>query len=223
MYCSKCGKEVNDEAAFCSYCGNRLKPNVEKHNSFHNIMENSGIKRIDLQKYKKYAIFGAFVMIIIVYFFSFRCKAGFCPLPSCTDGEYCSVHTCDQKGCYNKVAQGRDYCYTHMPATSETTKYNYIPELAEEVLNFSNIKINHNSSYTVCTATITNSGKKTYTLVEVKGKFENSSGTVLDTDWTYAVGSEGLEPGESTTLRLSVKKDRDIAKCELEILDYTKK
>ena len=33
-------------------------------------------------------------------------------------------------------------------------------------------------------------------LLMVNGKFKNSSGTILDTDWTYAVGSEGLEPGE---------------------------
>ena len=69
---------------------------------------------------------------------------------------------------------------------------------------------------------MTNNGRKTYTFVEIKGKFKNSSGTVLDTDWTYAVGSEGIASGESTTLRLSVKKNYDIKKCDLEILDYQK-
>ena len=79
-----------------------------------------------------------------------------------------------------------------------------------------------NSSYTICTATITNNGKKTYTFVQVKGKFKDSSGTILDTDWTYAVGSEGLAPGESTTFRLSVNKNANISKCDFEIIDYNK-
>ena len=87
-------------------------------------------------------------------------------------------------------------------------------------MEFSDIKIEHNSSYTVCTGKVTNNGKKTYTFVEVKGAFKNSSGTVLDTDWTYAVGSEGLAPGESASFRLSVDKDRSISKCSVTLLDY---
>ena len=95
------------------------------------------------------------------------------------------------------------------------TSYNYTPEKAEDVIAFSNISITSNSSYTIYTATVTNNGKRTYTFVEVKGKFKNSSGTVLDTDWTYAVGSEELAPGESVSIRLSVKKDSNITKCDL--------
>lgn len=30
MYCSKCGKENNEESAYCNYCGNELKPKVQE-------------------------------------------------------------------------------------------------------------------------------------------------------------------------------------------------
>ena len=93
-------------------------------------------------------------------------------------------------------------------------------ESAYSVLKLSNIKVTTNSSYTVCTGTITNNGKKTYKYVKVKGSFKNSSGTVIDTDWTYAVGSEGLAPGESKTFRMSVPKDYDIKSCSVSITDY---
>ena len=76
-----------------------------------------------------------------------------------------------------------------------------------------------NSSYTVCTGTVTNYGEKTYEYVQVKGSFKDSSGTVLDTDWTYAVGSEGLAPEESTTFRLSVPKNNNIKDCSVSIMD----
>jgi len=160
------------------------------------------------------------LVIIFLYIFGFRCKAGVCLLPSSFNGDYCLVHTCNRSNCYNKIAEGKKYCYTHMPSTSP--QYNYKPEVVEDVLSFSDVCVTKNSSYTICTATITNNGKKTYTFIEVKGKFKNSSGTVLDTDWTYAVGSEGLAPGESASFRLSVDKNFDITKCDLEILDYDK-
>lgn len=93
-------------------------------------------------------------------------------------------------------------------------------ESAYSVLKISGVKVTTNSSYTVCTGTITNNGKNTYKYVKVKGSFKNSSGTVLDTDWTYAVGSEGLAPGESKTFRMSVPKDYDIKSCSVSITDY---
>lgn len=65
-----------------------------------------------------------------------------------------------------------------------------------------------------------NTGTKTYYYVEVKGSFKDSSGNVLDTDWTYAAGSEGLAPGESSSFRLSVDKDYDITDCSVSILDF---
>ncbi len=93
-------------------------------------------------------------------------------------------------------------------------------ESAYSVLDISNVTVTSNSSYTVCTGTITNNGKKTYKFVKVKGAFQNYSGTTLDTDWTYAVGSEGLAPGESKTFRMSVTKDYSISKCSVSIYDY---
>lgn len=78
-----------------------------------------------------------------------------------------------------------------------------------------------NSGYTTLEGTITNSGSKTYRYVQVKGSFKDKDGVVVDTDWTYAVGSEGLSPGESKTFRLSVKKNYSIKDCSLSIIDYS--
>lgn len=223
MYCSKCGKKIDDDAAFCKYCGRQLSVKNDKRFLLQYTIPKGIISRDKIKKYKKYLFIGIFVIVALIYVFVIRCKAGLCPLPSSLHSEYCSVHTCDKSGCYNKVAKGKNYCYTHMPFTSALTNYNYTPEVAEDVLVFSDIDVSKNSSYTVCTATITNNGRKTYTFIEVKGKFKDSSGTILDTDWTYAVGSEGLAPGESATFRLSVSKNTNILTCELEILDYNKK
>lgn len=219
MYCSKCGKQVSDEATFCKYCGNRLCEENKNIDSQGKVMEQSQKRKISGSK--KYLIIGIAIFLSAIYIFGFRCKSGFCPLPSTFQGDYCTVHTCNRKGCYNKAVKEKAYCYTHMPSAS--TDYNYTPEKAEDVIDFSDISIYSNSSYTICTATVTNNGRRTYTFVEVKGKFKDLSGTVLDTDWTYAVGLEGLAPGESVSIRLSVKKDSNVSKCDLDIIGYDTK
>ncbi len=214
MYCSKCGKSIDNDVSFCRYCGNKVEINTE-------ISDSPKINLLSQDKHlKKYIIIGSVVLVCIIYILALKCRNGLCVLPSVLHGEYCVIHTCNRTNCYNKVASGKEYCYTHSPTTS--TSYNYKPEDGNDVLDFSDIEVSKNSSYTICNATITNNGKKTYTFVEVKGKFKDSSGKVLDTDWTYAVGSEGLAPGESVTFRLSVDKNSNITKCDLEILDYDK-
>lgn len=87
-------------------------------------------------------------------------------------------------------------------------------------LKITDLELEHNSSYTVCTGKVENTGEKTYYYVELKGSFKDMSGNVLDTDWTYAVGTEGLAPGESTSFRISVDKDYEIDDCSVSILDY---
>ena len=53
----------------------------------------------------------------------------------------------------------------------------------------------------------------------MKVSFKNSSGTVIDTDWTYAVGGEGLEPGESKKFTCYVDYDSRVTNVTAEILD----
>lgn len=219
MRCSKCGNKVKADATFCTRCGNKLVATIQP-SDVSDLEQPIQSQPPIHSPYKRYVIIGLIAVCFLVYFFGVRCKAGLCVLPSGVHSEYCVVHTCKIDDCTNKKARDKSFCYTHSPVPS--SGISYTPEKAEDVLEFSNINVSHNSSYTVCTGTVTNNGKKTYTFVEVKGKFKDSSGSVLDTDWTYAVGSEGLSPGESATFRMSVDKDRSISKCSVEILDYDK-
>lgn len=73
---------------------------------------------------------------------------------------------------------------------------------------------------TSATGKLANTGKSSVSFVKVKGQFKNSSGSIIDTDWTYAVGAEGLSPGESTRFEIMVDKDRSIKECSCSILDY---
>ena len=103
---------------------------------------------------------------------------------------------------------------------STSTKAYESAESGFSVLQVSDVKVSYNSSYTVCTGSVKNTGKKTYTFIEVKGAFKDYSGTVLDTDWTYVVGSEGLAPNESSTFRMSIPKNFDVTSCTVSVYDY---
>lgn len=169
-----------------------------------------------------------FAAALVTVISNAHCDYGGCRNTRVKGGRCCATHTCAKSGCFNSKSADEFYCYVHRTdysgagysggygSGSSGSSY----ESASSVLVFSDIDVSSNSSYTVCAGTLTNNGRKTYKFVEVKGAFTDSSGNVLDTDWTYAVGSEGLEPGESTSFRMSVPKNSSIRDCEVSILDY---
>lgn len=167
------------------------------------------------------------------------CEVEGCGREAEEDEKYCNLHLCMYGNCSNKAIDGGLYCYTHtcrVDGCNERVAYSLYGEEASEYcsehkaiysqnvstsnLTITNKKITHNSSYTVFTATMTNNGAATYEFVTVKGAFVDKNGTVCDTDSTYAVGSEGLAPGESTSFRMSISKNRDVTNCNVSIVDY---
>ena len=103
---------------------------------------------------------------------------------------------------------------------AQSSKPTSTAEDAESVLKITVSNVETSGEYTTCEGTIKNTGKKTYKFVEVKGAFKSDYFTVVDTDWTYAVGSEGLAPGESSTFKMSVPANEDINSCDVSLLDY---
>ena len=74
-------------------------------------------------------------------------------------------------------------------------------------LKVDNITTSGNYTYVYCT--VTNVSSKyvatKYRYVKVKALFKNYSGSIVDTDWTYAVDSTWLDPGESKTFYYMVQ------------------
>ena len=86
-------------------------------------------------------------------------------------------------------------------------------------LKISNVLVQRSGTSTVCKGSVTNeSDDTTYKYVKVKGAFKDATGTVVDTDWSYAVGSEGLAPGESSSFSIYVDAF-SIKDCEVTIFE----
>lgn len=87
-------------------------------------------------------------------------------------------------------------------------------------IEFKNLDWDSNSLYTIATGQAYNRSNKTVRFVTIKVSFKNREGNVIDTDSTYAVGSEGLAPGEATKWRASVKRDKNIESYSVSVIDF---
>lgn len=68
----------------------------------------------------------------------------------------------------------------------------------------------HGVSNPYISGTATNNSTKTVKFIKIKVALKNSFGKVIDTVWTYAVGAEGLTPGETTRWTVYCSKAEDI-------------
>ena len=72
-------------------------------------------------------------------------------------------------------------------------------------MKISNVKVTHSGNYAYISGTVTNTGTYQIRYVKVRAVCKNYKGTVIDTDWTYAVDSSWLNPGESKKFEMMVK------------------
>lgn len=68
----------------------------------------------------------------------------------------------------------------------------------------------HGTSNPYVSGTATNNSSKTVEFIKIKVALKDSSGKVTNTVWTYAVGAEGLAPGETTQWTVYCTEAKDI-------------
>ncbi len=232
-YCRFCGQQIDDDSVFCSVCGKNLGTEAQaapvnesqvpvKAEKVQDKLRHIAAKVVPFLK-KPYLWGGIAVVAVAVAAVWFL-----------------MVSNCNYSGCNNKPVSGSDYCYTHKcaVATCNSSHYSYSnycyyhyllydddagssgSYVSSSDLVISSPSITSGYSYTYAEGTIKNNSSSTVEYVKIKGAFTDSSGNVIDTDWTYAVGSEGLAPGESCKWKMSVDKDYRITKCKVSIMDF---
>ena len=72
-------------------------------------------------------------------------------------------------------------------------------------LKITNVSVKHSGNYAYISGTITNTGSYQIKYVKVRAACLDYRGNVVDTDWTYAVDSSWLNPGESKKFEMMVK------------------
>lgn len=105
--------------------------------------------------------------------------------------------------------------YTH-----EVTATPYRKSVNDLDINFLDSK--YSSGYYTITYKITNNGKESFKYIQVKVYYLDANKEVLTTDWTYAVGSEGIRAGDSQEFDVMTKSPSsgDVKWFRTEIIDY---
>ena len=225
-FCKYCGTEISETDELCPNCGRNLKSNSTNEAT----QKNSTINHIEtviksIRKHPKF-LFGIVALIVCALIVVIAVNPGKCKYSGCGNkavsrSDYCYSHKCAVESCKDSRFLYSNYCYKHYLLYDDDVQEEFgsDPVYSHE-LKISNVKLSSNSSYTIAEGTITNNSDQTVSFVEIKGAFKTSSGSVVDTDWTYAVGSEGLAPGESCKWRLSVSKDWSIKDCTVTVIDF---
>ena len=227
-FCKYCGVQISDTDEVCPSCRRDLRPPATIQSSSRSRASSgtaAGIKQQALNIYRRHkkaliaAALLAAVIILLVSMNAGKCRSGGCRNKTVSGSNYCYSHKCAIAFCNSKRLSYSNYCFSHYSLYDDDAVQSgsYVPSYQ---LKISNVELSSNSSYTIAEGTFTNNSDETVSFVKIKGSFKTTSGTVVDTDWTYAVGSEGLAPGESCKWRMSVSKDRSIADCDVTILDY---
>lgn len=221
-FCKHCGIQIADDAKFCQGCGGNVeqKSSVTAPQPVQDTPESNAPRAASPKKILLFAG-GAIALIILVIACivgATRCEVEGCDNRAMSGSDYCGIHSCIY--CDDLRISGSLYCYFHYTKYESDTSSSYTNKVYASDLRISGVKLSSNSSYTIVEGKITNNSDQTVSYVKIKGAFKNSSGTVIDTDWTYAVGTEGLAPGESCTWRMSVTKDYSIKDCTVTVIDF---
>lgn len=218
-YCKYCGGKAADDAIFCPVCGKHIAaPSKQTSTGLNSLWD-----KLSSSKHRKLITVIACLAVCLVVFslvsgsFPGRCAAGGCHNKTVSGSKYCYAHKCAISSCDSPRYRYSNYCYSHYLLYDDDASSE---KISSSDLKISGVRCSNNSVYTVADGIITNNGDVTVRFVEIKGSFKDSSGNVVDTDSTYAVGSEGLAPGESCKWHMSVDKDYRIDSCSVSILDF---
>jgi hypothetical protein len=221
-FCKYCGAKVEDTAAICPACGKEIRNGSQTKESGPPVSSiRTSVNKI-VGGSRRWIYIGAgaagILLLIVLVLFSGKCKSSGCRNRKAPGSNFCYNHKCDVPDCRKERLASSNYCYEHYLKydlkDDDSTSGAYSWEL-----KISDVKVYSEYSFTFAEGSLTNNSSSTVKYVKLKGSFKSRLGTVIDTDWTYAVGSEGLAPGETCKWKISVAKDYDITDCDVTILD----
>lgn len=86
-------------------------------------------------------------------------------------------------------------------------------------IEFEDMKGYEDGNYMYCEGKIRNKGNTTVDYVKVGVEWLTKDGTILDTDWTYAVSGEGLRPGAAKSFKIMTPRDNRMQKYRYYVMN----
>lgn len=222
--CRFCAEEIQDEAVVCRHCG---KPGVSTE------IEAMARRWGTMRKKKRDAEWAELSEA------DQRQLQGYLDLlsrenpPPAESAEKKGGYSAGQVGCLAiLVLLLVGYCMnvgdqtpsTYPPATNAETTSSIPTSTPPQVdLELANIDCTASYGYATIKGSVKNTGDVAVNFVTVELRWLDGNGEVVDTGWTYAVGSEHLRPGESSTFEDSSTHQAVQGshwRCEANLKDY---
>lgn len=223
-FCKYCGTEISETDRQCPNCKRNLGQTLAEKDNRKNTTQNhtkAVMKVMENPPKLLIAIAVAGILIIAIILTGGRCEYTGCKNKAVSGSDYCYSHKCVISSCTDSRYSYSNYCYNHYWIYGDEAESGFEGEsVSSSDLKISGIELSTNTSHTIAEGKIKNNSDRTVSFVKIKGAFETGSGAVVDTDWTYAVGAEGLAPGESCKWKMSVSKDWSIEDCTVTIIDF---
>jgi hypothetical protein len=77
----------------------------------------------------------------------------------------------------------------------------------KKAIKFEEVRLYSEGNYMYCVGKVRNTGSSSYDFVKVKIEWLDRNNNILDTDWTYAVGGEGLDPSAAKSFKIMTEID----------------
>ncbi len=208
---------------FCKYCGTQILGDESVCPACKKKHESLSPEKAPFDKRILWLIAAVIVLAAAGAFLagSGKCQESGCKNKAVSGSDYCYSHKCALQSCNKKRFLYSNYCYSHyLEYDDDAVSNNNRVSASELGLEVTRLYLSSTGNYYYAEGTVKNNSSSTVSYVKVKCAFMDSAGNVIDTDWTYAVGSEGLAPGESKKWEMMVSYDRKIDKCRATILDF---
>jgi hypothetical protein len=95
------------------------------------------------------------------------------------------------------------YQFAQAVTTEQVAQKSAIANLA-----FEDVKGTTSGDYVYVEGRIRNNGKEHVKFIKVAAEALDKSGAVLDSEWTYAVGGEGIAPAAAKSFRVMIRRDK---------------
>lgn len=208
-FCKYCGTPILDNESVCPACKKSHEMPVETK------------KVLDKRVFGLTAVVVIFAVVGILLTGTGKCHENGCKNKAVAGSDYCYSHKCALRSCNKKRFSYSNYCYSHyLEYDDDVTSTSNRVSANELKLEVTRLYRSDAGNYYYAEGTVKNNSSSTVSYVKVKCAFLDSAGNVIDTNWTYAVDSEGLAPGESKKWDMMVSYDRKIDKCRASILDF---
>jgi len=88
-----------------------------------------------------------------------------------------------------------------------------------ESIVFEDVRVHGESGFMYCEGKVRNNGTEAVDFIKVKVEWLGADDRMLDTDYTYAVGGESLEPREAKSFKVMTQRDRGMKSARYYIVE----